>query len=112
MCCSRLKKGLTAVGRMLHVGGTNGFVGVLRILAALVLVGYFGAVPLAVLVADEAARRLDRLGGYAHAVGTDVGDQAHGARLAQVDALIELLHHLHGFGGGEVELAAGFLLQA
>ena len=56
------QKGLHAVGRMLHVRGTDGLMGVLCVFAALVLVGRFGAVVLAVLGADEAARRLDGLG--------------------------------------------------
>ena len=85
---------------------------VLRILAALVLVGLLRAVFVPKLRLDKPAGGGHRLLGHTDAVGTDVGHQTDGSRLAKVNAFVKLLHYLHGLGGGKIQLSAGLLLQA
>ncbi len=85
---------------------------ILRVLTTLVLIGFIGAEFIAKLPFDHVPSRFHRFGGNADAIGTDIGDQTHRARFANIDAFIELLHHLHGFGGRKIELTARFLLQA
>ena len=47
---------------------------------------------------------------HGDAVGSHIGDQAHGLA-ADIDAFIKALRDLHGALGVEAQLAAGFLLQ-
>ena len=85
---------------------------VLCIFAALVLVWLLRAVFVPELRLNEPARGGHRLLGHTNAVGTDIGHQTDSPRLAQINAFIKLLHHLHGLGSGKIQLSAGFLLQA
>ena len=86
--------------------------GVLRALAGLVGVGLFGQVVLAVgAPAIDAAHGLNRLVRDAGGVGTDVRDQTLRALAGQLHAFVELLGDLHGFLGGEAQLARGLLLE-
>ena len=62
------------------------------------------------LIADQPARRGDRLAGDRDPVGAHIGDQADGIAV-EVDALIEPLGNLHRARGAEAELARGLLLQ-
>ena len=85
--------------------------GVLGVAAALEFIRGFGQVFRAEALGDISAHRVQRFLGNTHAVGTDVGDDTLGAFALQIHAFIKLLHHLHSFLGGKVQLAARFLLQ-
>ena len=67
-------------------------------------------VALAVVRSDQLAAGGDRLLGDLHAVGSHISNEADGLAL-DGHALVEPLRDPHGMGGGEAELAAGFLLQ-
>ena len=103
---------LQVLGAILQVRGPNGLVGVLGVAAAPVDVGLGGHVFRAVVGLDMLEGRRLGLLADADGVGADVGDEAHGALLTDVHALIELLGHLHGPLGGEIELPGRLLLQA
>ena len=90
--------GLHAFRRMIDIGRPNGFVRVLRIFPALILIGLLRAVFISELRLDKAPGGGHCFFGHADAVGTDVGHQTDGSRLAEVDAFVKLLHHLHGLG--------------
>ena len=99
------------LGQPRGVGGAHGFMGLLRIL----LLGRIGAGRLghiggAVLPGDDLAGPGHRLGRHVDAVGTHICNETHGLA-AEVNAFIEALGELHGAGGGEAQLAGGFLLQ-
>ncbi len=93
------------------IGRPDRFVRLLRILRlGLIFARRGGQVALAVVGADQLARRRDGFGRDLDAVGPHIGDEAD--RLAvDVDALIEPLGDAHGVRGGKAELAARFLLQ-
>ena len=76
---------------------------------ALVLAGK-RRVALAVFGFDDVADLRDRFRHDLHAVGSHVGNEAHGFA-ADVDALIEPLGDIHRLLGGEAELARGIHLQ-
>ena len=95
----------------LHMGGTDGLVGILG--TGLGFIHMEGAV---VIVLPIAAA--DKIGGGGHGlvgkpqgVGTHVGNQAQGTLALHVHALIELLGNHHGPLGGHAQLAGGLLLQ-
>ena len=98
------------LGQARHVGGADRFVRFLGVLG----LGFvdprgIGQIGIAVLVADQRARRGHGFRGDLHAVGPHVGDQAD--RLAaQIDALVKPLGDPHGAGRAEAELARGLLL--
>ena len=83
---------------------------ILRAGAALVNVGLLRHIPLSKADADIGERPLLRFFGDAHRIGTDVGNQTHGA-LANVDALVELLCNHHGTLCGKAQLARSLLLE-
>ena len=105
------ERGLDQLGGIAGVGGADGLVRVLRVLAALVDVGLGGQVLGRIILGDVLARGGQRLVGQAGGVGTDVGDQTHGALALDVHALVEHLRDLHGLFRGEGQLAHGLLLQ-
>ena len=105
------KVALEALGREVHVGGTDGLVRVLRAGLGLEAAGRGGIIVLAVAAEDESLRGGERLLADAQRVGTHIGDQAHGALAGDVHALVELLGDRHGAARGHVELAAGLLLE-
>ena len=104
--------GLDLLRRAANVRGTDGLMGVLGVLTALVLVGRFRQILLAEALRDVFSQSGQGLVADAHAVGTDIGDDTLCTLALQVNALVELLDDLHGLGGGEAQLAAGLLLQA
>ena len=94
-----------------HVGRADRLVRFLRVLG---LGGVFAwrarHIGVAEILADDPARRRDRLGREVDAVGAHIGNEAGGA-VADVDALVKTLGDLHRARGREAELARGFLLQ-
>jgi len=86
-------------------------VGVLGLLGGGVDLRLGGKEVLAVDLSDEGARLGHGLAGHADGVGAHVGDQPHGAFLAELDALVELLGDHHGLLGREAEPARGLLLE-
>ena len=94
-----------------HVGGTDGLVGVLS--AGLGLKGAGGLrIELgAVVVDDIGLGGLQRVVREPQGVGTHIGDETDRALTGDVDALIELLGDGHGAAGGHVQLPAGLLLK-
>ena len=102
---------LNLVGHQVHVGGTNGLVGVLSASLGLVVPGLGRIVLLAVAGLNKTLGSGNGLLGEAQGVGTHIGDQTHGALAGDVYALIELLGDRHSAGGGHVQFAAGLLLE-
>ena len=70
----------------------------------------FGHVSGAVVAGNQVPGAVERFLRQLYAVGPHVGDQTDGLA-ADFHAFVEFLRHAHGVGGGEPELAAGFLLQ-
>ena len=92
-------------------GWADGLVGLLRVLGlGFIEARVFGHVGRAVVAGDQVPGAIQRFLGQLNAVGPHVGDQTHGLA-ADFHAFVEFLRHAHGVGGGEPELAAGFLLQ-
>ena len=102
---------LDVLRAQVDAGGPDGIMRILRALAALVDHRLLRHILRAVAAFNRLARRGNGLVGQAHAVGTDVGDQAQRAAALDVHALVELLGDLHGLARGEAQLAAGLLLQ-
>ena len=102
---------LDGLGGELHVGGTDGFVGVLGSRLGLEPAGSGGQILLTVPGGHEGAGGGDGLLGDAQGVGTHVGDQTHGAFPFDVHAFVELLGDGHGPAGTHVQLPAGLLLE-
>ena len=95
----------------LHMGGADGFVGILS--AGLGFEYMVAAVVVVLAVAGT-----DKVGGCVHGfvgkpqrIGTHIGDEARGALAGDFHAFIELLGHHHGLLGGEAQLPGGLLLQ-
>lgn len=84
---------------------------VLRAALGLELAGLCGQVVVAPGGGDEFARRVARLVRNADGVGTHVGDQGHGARLAQFHAFVQALGDVHGALGRIPQPLAGRLLD-
>ena len=95
----------------LDVRRADSLVRVLRALAALVDDRLLRHILRAVSVFNRLSHAGNGLVGQADGVGTDVGDQTQRAASGNIHAFVELLGDLHGFAGGEAELAAGLLLQ-
>ena len=93
------------------VGGAHGLMGLLRILLlGRIGAGRLGHIGRAILLGDDLASARHRLRRHVDAVRTHISYETHGLA-AQIDAFIEPLCELHGAGGGESQLAGGFLLQ-
>ena len=99
------------LGRQGDVGGPDGLMGVLGVALGLEFPGLGGTVGGAVPLDDEAPGGGHRLVGQAQGVGTHIGDKTHRPLAGDVDALVELLGHRHGAGGGHVQLAGRLLLE-
>ena len=102
---------LDRIRRTVHIRGADGLVSVLRVAASLIDDGLGRQIFLAILGGDVTAHGGQRLLADGNGVGTDIGDKTLHALFFQLDALVELLHHLHGFLGSKVQLAARLLLQ-
>ena len=94
-----------------HIAGTDGLVGVLCPGLGLEVAGILGTVAVSIAPEDELSHVSQGLLADAQAVGTHVGDEAHGALPGDVHALVELLGDGHGPPGGHVQLPAGLLLE-
>ena len=99
------------VGRARGIGGTNGFVRVLRGLFALVGVGRRGQIFCTEIFGDPVAGRGDCFRSDAGRIGTHVRDEADGAFCAYVDTFIKTLRHAHGAADVEAELAGCIALE-
>jgi len=97
--------------RATHVGRTDRFVRFLRRGFVLVKVRLGRKVRLSVGLADEGERRILRLAGDGHRVGTHVGDETDRAAFADVHAFIELLRIAHGVGRAVAEHGVRHLLE-
>ena len=100
-----------------HLGGKGGvrrpdrLVRVLSAGLGLVAAGLLGAICLAVVVLNEAARRGYRLVREPERVCSHVGYEAHGTHARHVHALVELLRDGHRPPRRHAQAAAGLLLQ-
>ena len=98
-------------GALRHVGRTDRFVRLLRVLG---LGGVFARrgrhVIVAEILGDDASRRRNRLGREIDAVGAHIGNEA-GRAVADIDAFVEALRNLHGARRRETELPRRLLLQ-
>ena len=101
------------VGGQARHRGTDGLMGVLRCRGALGLPGALvGAdIALAVGPGDVLSGSCHSLVGDAEAVGTHIGDEAHGAVAGDVHAFVQGLGSPHGAGGREAQTAGCLLLQ-
>ena len=102
---------LDLLGRQLQVGGPDGLVSLLRVLAGGIADRLGRQVLLSVLGRDQVAHRLHRFLRDAEAVGSHVGDQSDRTGAVHVDALVELLGDLHGPLAGEPHADRRLLLQ-
>ena len=100
-------------GRQSGVCGPHRLVGVLRGRGAFAFVGALLGTHIlrAVGLGDELLGRGLRLVRNAQAVGTHVGDQAHGALPCNVHALVQRLGRAHGARCRKAQPAAGLLLH-
>ncbi len=105
------QKLLHAFGRQGHIDGAAGLVGVLRALLGLEHARLGRGVVRAVGRDDEVVRGLPGLVGDTHGVGTHVGDERHGAAIAQLHAFIDFLRRAHGLLGRVAQSPVGHLLQ-
>ena len=94
-----------------EVGGSNGLVGLLGILAGGVADRLGGQVAIAELVLDLLADGGRRLVRNPEAVGTHVGDQADRPGAVDVDSFVELLGDLHGSLARKPQPDRGLLLE-
>src|SRR6184192_1204502 len=101
-----------ALGLVVHRGGPDRLVRVLRVLLRAVHLRRLGQVGRAVAALDVVARGGERLARDARRVGAHVGDEADRALGAELDALVEALRDPHGARGLEAELARRLLLEA
>ena len=99
------------IGRAQDVRGPDRFVRVLGAFLAAVMDGFGGQIIVSESFLDVTAHRGESAFRHAGGIRTHVSDEADGAFLRQLDALIEVLRHHHGFLGVEAQLAHGFLLQ-
>ena len=90
------------LGVQLHVGGTNGFVGILSAGFGLEYVVGAIVIVLSVTVCDKVCRRIHRLIGKAQGVGTHIGDQTQSALTGHVNTFIQLLGDGHGALGSHI----------
>ena len=94
-----------------HMGGTDGFMGILRRGFCFECVEFPVVVLLAVAGFNKLCRRCHGLIGQAQGVGTHIGDETQRALTCHIHALIELLGDGHGALGGHIQLSGGLLLQ-
>ena len=85
------------------------FLRVLRL--GLVDVGFVRQRAGAEIARNHVAQFVQRLVGDMRRIGTHVADQADGAFLADVEALIEFLRHAHRAAGGEPQFSRSLLLK-
>ncbi|VTR68200.1 hypothetical protein DESC_70040 [Desulfosarcina cetonica] len=91
--------------------GSDGLVGILSLVLVFEKTRLAIGIVLAELLGDQGQGFLGGLVGDARGVGSHVGDQTDGFTRTEIDALVQLLGHHHGFFGGETQLADRFLLQ-
>ena len=96
----------------LHMGWTNGLVGVLGTGLGLELMMSAVIILASVPAADKIRSGIHGFLGKPQRIGTHIGDQACGALSGDLHAFIELLGHHHGLLGGEAQLPGGLLLQS
>src|SRR5213592_2943478 len=101
-----------ALGLVVHRGGPDRLVRVLRVLLRAVHLRRLGQVGRPVAALDVVARGGERLARDARRIGAHVGDEADRTLRAELDALVEALRDPHGARGLEAELARGLLLEA
>ena len=94
----------------LHMGGADGFVGILRPGPGLEDVVTAVIIVLPVAVANKVGGSVHGFVGQSQRVGTHIGDEARGALAGDFHAFVELLGHHHGLLGGEAQLPGGLLL--
>ncbi len=98
-------------GTLRHVGRTDRFVRLLRVLGLGHVFAWAGRhIIVAEILGDDAPRRRDRLGREIDAVGAHISDKA-GRAVADVDAFVEALRDLHGARRRKAELARSLLLK-
>ena len=102
---------LDPLRRQFDVGGTDRFVRVLRTLFGLKAARGGRIIVLAVAAENKRPGGAERFLAQAQGVGTHVGDQAHRALAADINALIELLGDRHGAARRHIELAGSLLLE-
>ena len=94
----------------LHMGGADGFVGILRPGLGLENVVLSIIIGITVAVFDKPCGSIHGLVGKAQGVGTHVGDEPCGPLACHVHAFVQLLGDHHGLLGGKAQLAGGLLL--
>ena len=102
--------GAHPLGIQLHMGRTDGLVGILCPCLGFIDMERAIIILLAVAAADEAGGGGHRLVGKAQGVGTHIGNQAQGTLALHIHAFIQLLGDHHGTLGGHVQLAGSLLL--
>ena len=98
-------------GIQLHMGGADGFVGILRIGLCLEHMELAVVIFLAVAPLDKISGSSHRLVGKTQRVGTHIGNQTRGTFTGHVHTFIQLLGNRHGLLGCKAQLAGCLLLQ-
>ena len=99
-------------GRQVYHGRADGLVAVLRVGFGAEGPGLRQRVVFPIGPLNVIMRRRKCLIGDAQRIGSHIGDQAHRTQVWQVDALVQLLRHLHGTLGLEAKPSGGILLQS
>ena len=84
---------------------------ILRALFRSIGIRFVGHIALAVLSRDKLPYGTQRVIGDTSGIGPHIGDETHGAFVAQLDAFIELLRELHGSPRLKTQLSRRLLLQ-
>ena len=98
-------------GVQLHMGGPDGFVGILGPGFGLEHMEFSVVISLAIALTDKGSGICHGLVGKPQRVGTHIGNETQGALPCHVYALIQLLGDGHGALGSHVQLPGCLLLQ-
>ena len=90
-------------GRQVYHGRADGLVAILRVGFGAEGPGLRQRVVFPIGPLNVIMRRRKCLIGDAQRIGSHIGDQAHRTQVRQVDALVQLLRHLHGAFGLEAK---------
>ena len=102
---------LNPLGIQFHMGGTDGFVGILGTGLGLEYMELTIIIVFTVAVTDEVGSCCHSLIGKTQRVGTHIGDQTQSALACHIHAFIKLLGNGHGTLGGEAQLPGCLLLE-